>query len=191
MRLPQVSNRTLIVTAGAAALMVAAVTYVKKTQITPEPPAPIPFVLTAEAPTSESPKPVKPKDASTTVLELFSPSDKALTNQINETTISQQIEQIMATSFVLTNCNIISGEDYKRTYQASIAYALQTKLAHSQKEAVAKVYSITKSAGASYGLIYSRTKCDDAKLPTAAQQLKTWVAGYLPNDPRAARFEAD
>jgi hypothetical protein len=190
MRLPQVTNRTLGIVIVVAAVVVVSAIIIKKRLSTPTPLPPT-FVLGADAPANPSAQPAGPKDVATTVLELFNPSDKALTHQLNETAITQQIEQLMATSFVLANCKLITSDDYKRTYQAAIVYAQQNNLAPDQKSATNKVLAITKSAGASYALIYSRTKCDDAKLATITEQLKTWQNAYLPNDSRTAGLDPD
>jgi hypothetical protein len=145
-------------------------------------------VVAAEGATSD---PNAPKDKSTTVLELFNPSDSTLTKQINETTLSQQIEQVMATSFVLTNCKLMDEAGYINSYRAAMVYAERTNLAPNAAEAKKMVHRITESAGASYSLIYSRTKCDDPKLPTIAKQLIAWQDGYLTDDPKTGRFKPE
>jgi hypothetical protein len=171
MRLPKATNRTIIIAAAVFALMVAVVTFLKKSP--QEAPEPLPFLIAAtpETPTP-SPQPAKPKDAATTVLELFNPSDKVLTKQLNETNVIQQIEQLIATSLVLANCKLITNDEYKDTYNAAIVYAQHNKLAADAKLASNKVHAIAKSASATYALIYSRTKCEDPKLVTIAAQLK-------------------
>ena len=186
MRLPTPTNRTIIIAVVAGALIVAVAAMIKK-EPAPEAPLPIPTFVPSPAPAAPS----KPKDAATSILELFSPSDKALTKQLNEANVRQQIEQLLATSFVLANCKMLSDDDYKRTYKAAIIYAQKSKMAPDQKLASNKIYAIAKAANATYSLLYSRTKCDDPKLPVIKQQLQTWVDAYLPNDPRAAGLEPD
>lgn len=118
-------------------------------------------------------------DKATTVLELFNPSDLSLTHQLNETAISQQIEQIMSTSYVLSRCKLMSEDEYRDTFRALILFAQHNKLAADAKSAEARVRKLAETAGASYSLLYSRTKCDDAKLPTIARQLLNWQRIYL------------
>jgi hypothetical protein len=118
-------------------------------------------------------------DTATTVLELFNPSDQSLTHQLNETTIRQQIEQIMATNYVLANCHLIDAESYRNSFRALIVYAQRTKFADSWVTAEEKVRSITESASASYSLLYYRTKCDDPKLAQTTRQLIDWQNAYL------------
>lgn len=136
-------------------------------------PAPISALIAAN-----NANPAANKNA-TVVLELFNPSDESLTHQLNDTTVRQQIEQVMATSFVLFNCKLIKSKDYQNNYLALIVLAQRNKLARDQKDAETKVNEIAKAAGASYGLLYSRTRCDDPKLPGIAQQLIDWQKQYL------------
>ena len=133
-----------------------------------------------KAPVVEIPKPpVITLDNATTVLELFNPSDQSLTHQLNETTIRQQIEQIVATNYVLGNCKLISTETYRDSFRALIVFAQRMKLADSSTTAEAKVRAIAESASASYSLLYYRTKCDDPKLMKTKQQLIEWQKAYL------------
>lgn len=113
------------------------------------------------------------------VLELFNPTDQSLTHQLNETTVSQQIEQIMATSYILANCHQFSNEAYRDNFRALIVYAQRMKLASNPVEAEARVRQIAQSARASYGLLYRRTRCDDPSLPEHAHQLLDWQRFYL------------
>jgi hypothetical protein len=110
---------------------------------------------------------------------LFNPSDQSLTHQLNETTIRQQIEQIMATNYVLANCHLIDAESYRNSFRALIVYAQRTKFADSWVTAEEKVRSIAESASASYSLLYYRTKCDDPKLAQTTRQLIDWQNAYL------------
>lgn len=144
----------------------------------PEHAAPPPPV--AQAPVVEIPKPAEiTLDTATTVLELFNPSDQSLTHQLNETTIRQQIEQIVATNYVLGNCKLISTETYRDSFRALIVFAQRMKLADTPNAAEAKVRAIAESASASYSLLYHRTKCDDPKLTKTKQQLIAWQKAYL------------
>ena len=118
-------------------------------------------------------------DQSTLILELFNPSDQALTNQITEASITQQIEQIQTSSFVLRKCDLIDDEEYANTFRALIAYAVQMNLAPDVTAAEKKVRQIAESASTSYSLVYSRTKCDSPALPDIAKQLLLWQEGYL------------
>lgn len=119
--------------------------------------------------------PPPPEGASEIILQLFNPSDQSLTNQLSTTVFKQQIEEAMTVSFVLTKCRIITQDDYANTFRALIVYAQQTKLAADEATADTLVRQIAESAGASYSLVYSRTPCDDPKLPVLAQQLAQWV----------------
>ena len=142
---------------------------------------------TAITPTSEQPKaaivaPVNPsltQDNATTVLELFNPSDQSLTNQLNETAITQQIEQIMATSYVLSRCQLMDDDAYRDNFRALIIFAQKNNLAPDAASADKKLRQIAKSASTSYTLLYRRTKCDNARLPIIAQQLHEWQNAYL------------
>lgn len=177
-----VNNKMLITLGLVAVAAVGGGLYLRSQQQTQAPAlAPLPPVLVASQPESKTAvTPRDPNDPSTQVLELFNPSDTALNNQLNETAISQQIEQILSTSFVLTTCNIISSDDYRNSFIAAIAYAERMKLAPNATAAEARVRQIAESAGASYSLIYSRTKCDSAPLPGIAKQLLAWQEAYLP-----------
>jgi hypothetical protein len=195
MRHPLLSKKYLTYAALVFVLALCALAFFFRHQ--PTATSPDAFVLSAQPDTQPAQAPSAPadtnahKDKAATVLELFNPSDSALTKQINETTLSQQIEQVMATSFVLTNCKLMDEAGYINSYRASIVYAQRTKLAPNAAEAKKVVQRITESAGASYSLIYRRTKCDDPKLPTIAAQLIAWQEGYLTDDPKTGRFKPE
>ena len=129
----------------------------------------------------EKPIPPAPPNAenSTLILELFSPSDQALTNQITRTTLSEQIEQTLTVTFILTKCRMISQDDYRDVFRALIMYAEQVKLAPDAKSAEALVRQIAESSSASYALVYSRTSCTDVQLPTLVKQTTTWATQML------------
>ena len=129
----------------------------------------------------EKPAPPAPPNAdnSKIILELFNPSDQSLTHQLNTTTLSQQIEQTMTISFVLTKCQLISNNDYTDTFRALVAYAERSKLATDATTAEATVRQIAESSKASYALVYSRTSCTDQQLPTLANQVLEWTRNVL------------
>ena len=129
------------------------------------------------APVVEAPLPPAPPNAdnSQTILELFSPSDASVQAQHTQTTTSQQIEQTLTVSYVLTKCLIISQDDYADAYRALLLYAQYTKLAPDQASADEKLHDIAESANASYSLIYSKISCNDKQLPALAAQLTSWT----------------
>jgi hypothetical protein len=136
-------------------------------------PSPVAIETTAETP---------PRSANDTlILDLFSPSDASLHQQLNEAQISQRIEQILSTSFVLKQCHIIDDVLYRDTFRALIVYAQAMHLTKDAPSAEAAVRRLAESAGTSYALVYSRTKCDHPKLPIIAQQLRDWQQPYLGN----------
>lgn len=178
----QLNNRQLAAILAAAFVIVVIAFMVRPgTSETPEAPA----AATTEQPAPATATPATPvvtDEKSKKILELFNPSDQMLTGQLNETAISQQIEQILTSSFVLTACKLMTGDDYRDSYRASILYAQRSKLAKDSASAEAKVRLIAKSAGASYSLVYSRTKCNDPKLPENARQLLEWQHSILPKE---------
>lgn len=138
------------------------------------PPAPVPI----SQPIAVPPAPTPVLDVkSTTILELFNPSDTMLTNQLNDTALSQRIEHILLASFVLSNCNLMSGDEYRDTFRTLLSSANQARLAATPAAVEARVRVIAESASTSYRLVYARTKCDDPRLTTIADQLKAWRAG--------------
>ena len=173
-RLSQLTRKTVILLLEALSVgALIAFAFLLK----PEPATP---PLAIKSPTVDIPKPPAiTVDSATTVLELFNPSDQSLTHQLNETTIRQQIEQIIATNYVLANCNLISNETYRDSFRALIVYAQRTKLDDSASAAEKRVRTIAESASASYSLLYYRTKCDDPKLTKTTQQLIAWQKAYL------------
>lgn len=139
-------------------------------------------VSSAPAPIAASPSPqqsIGDKDKATLVLELFNPTDQSLSSQHSETNTAQQIEQIMATSYILEQCDRISKKDQHDTYRALIVYAQRTGLAANQATAQARVHHLAESAGVSYTLLYRRTNCDDPKLKQIRKQLLAWQKAYL------------
>jgi hypothetical protein len=114
-------------------------------------------------------------DNSKIILELFNPTQQSLDSQRAATNSNQQIEQTLTVSYVLTKCLIFSQDDYTDTYRALVLYAQLAKLAPDPTSADAKVREIAQSANASYALIYSRTSCTDAQLPTLAKELSQWT----------------
>lgn len=146
---------------------------------------PAPQPVQQAAPKAVTPPPAETADAKTlvplspedqNVLELFNPSDEMLSQQLDSSAVSQQIEQALTVSFMLSHCHIISEYDYRNTFNALVLYAQQTKLATNQAEADARVRKIAEAAGAGYSLVYSRTKCTDPSLQTSATDLARWVA---------------
>ena len=144
-------------------------------------PPPAPVIAPQPAVPVEKPLPPAPPNASnsTVILELFSPSDQALTHQITETTLSEQIEQTLTMSFVLVQCQMVSQDDYRDIFRALILYAERVKLAADATSAEALVRQIAESSGASYSLIYSRTACSDPQLPPLAKQIVEWTNHML------------
>ena len=114
-----------------------------------------------------------------TVLELFNPSDQSLTHQLNKTNLSQQIEQALTISFILTKCGTLSSTEYRDTFRALILYAQQMHLADDEVMAEKLVRHISESSGASYSLIYSRLSCSSPQLPALADQLRNWTKGIM------------
>lgn len=143
-------------------------------------PAPQPLQPAASITPPPPPEPAPALDAkSTTILELFNPSDAVLTHQLNESEISQRMEQIFVTSFVLSNCHLLSTDEYRDTFRALILYAMQTGLAVDVTSAEARARAIAESASTSYRLVYRATQCDEPKLPQIAHELQDWRAAYL------------
>lgn len=131
-------------------------------------------VVPQAAPRAVAPEPAAPQNAQL-ILELFNPGDASLTHQLSTSALEQQIEQATTTSFVLRKCELLSREEYRDVFRALILYAQQTHLVADAAGAEAEVRRISDSAGTSYALIYSRTKCDDDQLPGLAYQLKSWT----------------
>lgn len=142
--------------------------------IKPLPPATQSVALIAKAPTQASTKQNVSEENATAVLELFNPSDQSLTHQLNETTVRQTIEQIIATNYVLANCQRIDTDTYRDSFRALILYAQTSGIAANAVEAENKVRQIADAASASYSLLYYRTKCEDPKLDTTTAQLIAW-----------------
>ncbi len=118
-------------------------------------------------------------DKSTEVLELFNPSEQSLTHQLNESQLSQQIEQVMTTSYVLAHCNLMDNDEYRDNFRALIVFAQHSGLAPDAVTAEAKVRQLAESAGVSYSLLYSRTNCGDPQLATIYRQMLNWQKIYL------------
>ena len=128
-------------------------------------------------------KPEEPTNPNRLVLELFNPSDQSLTHQLNRTNLSQQIEQALTISFILTKCGTLSESQYRDTFRALKLYAEQTHLAKNAADAEIIVRRISESSGASYSLIYSRLSCTSPQLPALADQLRSWTTGIMPPSP--------
>lgn len=132
-------------------------------------------ILSAPKPAVQPPtKASVTEDNATAVLELFNPSDQSLTHQLNETTVRQNIEQIIATNYVLANCKRIDTDTYRDSFRALILYAQKSNLAANAVEAETKVRQIADAASASYSLLYYRTRCEDPKLEKTTAQLIAW-----------------
>ena len=117
------------------------------------------------------------------VLELFNPSDQSLTHQLNKTNLSQQIEQALTISFMLTKCGKLSQDEYRDAFRALSLYAQTTHLATDGKDAETLVRHIAESSGASYSLIYSRLSCNSPQLPILAAQLRSWTEAVITPSP--------
>lgn len=108
------------------------------------------------------------------VLDLFDPSPQSLATQQNAAAISGQIEKALSVTFLLTSCELLSKQEYRRLYNAMITYAERTGLAPDAASAATRVRTIASAAGASYSLLYSRIPCADPSLPPLADTLITW-----------------
>lgn len=118
-------------------------------------------------------------DASTIVLELFNPTDRALDKPENEATIRQNIEQILSTSFTLSSCGLLDSEISRNSFRASVAYAIDTQYAKDGRDAVSKISSIQSAASANHKMLYRNTDCKDPKLALIAKQVRDWQDHYL------------
>ena len=119
------------------------------------------------------------KDAPTLVLELFNPTDQTLNKPVSEATVRQNIEQILSTSFVLSNCGLIESDISRDSFRASVMYAIDTKYAKDGNDAILKIQKIQKAASATYEMLYRNTNCKDSKLPVIAKQMHEWQTHYL------------
>jgi hypothetical protein len=143
---------------------------------------PVPVVTPDQAPPPAVPTPAPSKavqDRATEVLELFNPSDQSLTHQLNETALSQQVEQVMATSYILAHCKLMDDDEYRDNFRALIVFAQHSGLAPDAMTAEAKVRQLAQSAAVSYSLLYSRTNCMDPQLLTSQRQMTNWRKIYL------------
>lgn len=131
-----------------------------------------------ESMNAEPAAPLTPSNAAL-VLELFSPSSLSLSNQLAETSHTQQIEQTLTMTFMLTRCDLLSQDDYRDIFRALITYAVQTKFSPDFASAEARVREIANASNASYALIYSRASCDDAVLYKLAKDIKKWSQAVL------------
>ena len=138
---------------------------------------PTPIIVQSTPQVVEKAAPSAPPnvDNSKTILELFNPSDASLTQQQTQASQSDQIEQTLTVTFILTKCQIISQDDYSTIFQALILYAQRINLAADATSADAKVREIAESAKASYALVYGRTSCEDPKLPSLANDIMNWA----------------
>ena len=175
-RLPQSKSGRIklgVACAGALLLFIILVNSFQK----PAPHVIVPLVKPEQAPVvvDNTPPPPPNADNSKIILELFNPTDQALTHQLTNTTYSEQIEQTMTVSFVLTKCQLISQDDYRDTFRALILYAEKSKLAADAVAAEAAVRQIAEASKASYALIYSRTSCTDPQLPALTNQVLQWT----------------
>ena len=143
-------------------------------------PSPSEIPIAAVPPPVPVPVPSKMiDDKATTVLELFNPSDQSLTHQLNETAISQQVEQVMATSYILSHCKLMNDDEYRNNFRALIVFAQHNGLASDAATAETTVRRLAESAGVSYSLLYSRTNCADPQLAAIERQMINWQKIYL------------
>jgi hypothetical protein len=119
------------------------------------------------------------KDAPTLVLELFNPTDQVLNKRVNEATVRQNIEQILSTSFALSNCGLVDSDTSRDSFRASVMYAINTKYAKDGNDAILKIQKIQKAASATYEMLYRNTNCKNPKLPAIAKQMREWQEHYL------------
>ena len=173
---PQLSNPSIL--AGMILLVVLSMAGMYWLQ-TPAPPPPAPPIVPVASRAPAEAPPLTVVDTSTQILELFNPSDHSLTRQHNESTRTQQIEQVLTLSFVLTRCELISESEYSSTFRALILHAQHIGLASDATSAELRLRQMAESASASYALVYSRTDCDSPQLPELRRQLLSWQAGIL------------
>ncbi len=160
--------------------IVAIVTAIKRHQQPPATGDAIPKETSAPAPQAVPPSAAEGiKDTPTIVLELFNPSDETLTQQLSETTIRQNIEQVLSTSFVLSRCGVLDSNANSDIFRASVAYAVNTHFAKDIPDAVGKIQALHQSAAATYVMLYRNTDCKNPTLKTIAAQMVKWQTYYL------------
>jgi hypothetical protein len=118
-------------------------------------------------------------DTSATVLELFKPDDSMLKKQMDDTALRRQAEQLLATTFVLSHCGLITDRQYGDGFEALIVFVERKKLAANAKEARKKVMRIARDSGQAFATMHSNVDCANPKLPEIAQQMVAWQNHYL------------
>ncbi len=186
-RLQQFSRSTIILLLEAVAIaaLLAFAFFIKPTSPSgiAQPSSPIkPQATTPSAAASRAsstdPRGITPGQAEL-VLELFTPQDSAHTQQLSDASIRQQIEQVMATSYVLSRCGLIDESIYRDNFRALMIYAERTGFAVNPTDAERKLREIAQAAKASYQLLYRRVTCDNKSLTRIRTQLIAWQNAYL------------
>lgn len=178
-KLHSLSNRTLLGMA-LAAVAVLILTLAWRFSNKPEPiikPMPAPQVVS----TASVPAPAPQTDI---VLDLFNPSDSALSDQLSESALKSRLEEVMTTAFILKRCGRLNDSDYNDTYRALMTYAQKMQPTLTTQQVQDNFNAIIASASASYGLIYARLSCKTPELATSAAQLAQWRETILNPPPQ-------
>ncbi|MEJ0009861.1 MAG: hypothetical protein WDN72_04630 [Alphaproteobacteria bacterium] len=143
------------------------------------------IVLTvrSELPDTEESKPVvmapiqapPAPAAASPVIDLFSPSDRQAADQRRTTAVTEQIDNILLSTFILVHCKKQTSEDYSDIYQLLISFSRIQGLAHNYAEGDALVRKRAESVGGSFSMLYGNTDCDnDREMQRMLHQLDAW-----------------
>lgn len=108
------------------------------------------------------------------VLDLFEPTPESLDAQQANALLSDQIEQALTVTFLITRCGLIAQQEYSDIYNALIRFALASGLSPDLDHAARDVRRLADAAGASYALVYSRIACTDPSLPPLVASIRQW-----------------
>jgi hypothetical protein len=143
-----------------------------------DPQADAPVIVRPETPVGAPTLSTEEGSHEAVIIDLFSPSDARVAEQITRSQWTAEAEKIMATSFVLNQCGLINDEQYQENFHALTQFVLQKKLAKTRSQAADKVRSLGREVGAQYQLLYSKTDCKSERLRAVAQQMLAWQSQY-------------
>lgn len=130
-------------------------------------------IMVPELPTQ---KPLSPDDQESYVLQLFSPTSSQVSEMQDESEHLKLLEQTMMISYLLSNCELMSKQDYRKTYMALVKYL--TNNGDPTPEATAR--AAAKRAQASYQMVYRHVPCEDPSLRQMAASLAEWRESVAP-----------
>lgn len=104
------------------------------------------------------------------MLQLFAPTSAELSEMQDDSALQELLEQTLMISFLLSNCDLMSKNEYSDTYKALVEYLSANGTPDPRQTA----FDAAERAKASYKMLYKNVPCDDPSLVGLRDSLASW-----------------